>query len=95
MGQAELKLPRARRVDSPNCVSKNEKLTNIPNLTELTYRCIKEQLLDGTLSEGTRLTKWPRASSGPGRSWRLAIGADCTPDGRDLSVPNRNITEAR
>lgn len=34
-----------------------KKLTNIPNLTELTYRSIKEQLLDGTLSEGTRLTE--------------------------------------
>ena len=34
-----------------------KKLTNTPNLTELTYRSIKEQLLDGTLSEGTRLTE--------------------------------------
>src|SRR6266851_9332257 len=34
-----------------------KKLTNIPNLTELTYRSVKEQLLDGTLSEGTRLTE--------------------------------------
>jgi len=34
-----------------------KKLTNIPNLTELTYRSIKEQLLDGTLVEGTRLTE--------------------------------------
>jgi DNA-binding GntR family transcriptional regulator len=34
-----------------------KKLTNIPNLTELTYRSIKEQLLDGTLREGTRLTE--------------------------------------
>ncbi len=34
-----------------------KKLTNIPNLTELTYRSIKERLLDGTLSEGTRLTE--------------------------------------
>jgi DNA-binding GntR family transcriptional regulator len=34
-----------------------KKLTNIPNLTELTYRSIKEQLLDGTLREGMRLTE--------------------------------------
>jgi DNA-binding GntR family transcriptional regulator len=34
-----------------------KKLTNIPNLTELTYRSIKGQLLDGTLSEGARLTE--------------------------------------
>src|SRR5271155_238262 len=34
-----------------------KKLTNIPNLTELTYRSIKGQLLDGTLSEGMRLTE--------------------------------------
>jgi DNA-binding GntR family transcriptional regulator len=34
-----------------------KKLTNIPNLTELTYRSIKEKLLDGTLSEGMRLTE--------------------------------------
>jgi DNA-binding GntR family transcriptional regulator len=34
-----------------------KKLTNIPNLTELTYRSIKEQLLHGTLGEGTRLTE--------------------------------------
>jgi DNA-binding GntR family transcriptional regulator len=35
--------------------SRMKKLTNIPNLTELTYRSVKEQLLDGTLVEGTRL----------------------------------------
>jgi DNA-binding GntR family transcriptional regulator len=34
-----------------------KKLTNIPNLTELTYRSIKDQLLDGTLREGMRLTE--------------------------------------
>jgi DNA-binding GntR family transcriptional regulator len=34
-----------------------KKLTNIPNLTELTYRSIKEQLLDGSLREGMRLTE--------------------------------------
>jgi DNA-binding GntR family transcriptional regulator len=34
-----------------------QKLTNIPNLTELTYRSIKGQLLDGTLREGMRLTE--------------------------------------
>lgn len=34
-----------------------KKLTNTPNLTELTYRSIKEQLLIGTLREGTRLTE--------------------------------------
>ena len=34
-----------------------KKLSNVPNLTELTYRSIKEQLLDGTLAEGTRLTE--------------------------------------
>jgi DNA-binding GntR family transcriptional regulator len=34
-----------------------KKLTNVPNLTELTYRSIKEQVLDGTLREGTRLTE--------------------------------------
>src|ERR1700691_1970913 len=34
-----------------------KKLTKIPNLTELTYRSIKEQLLDGTLREGMRLTE--------------------------------------
>lgn len=40
----------------PN-VPNMKKLTNIPNLTELTYRSIKEQLLDGTLVEGARLTE--------------------------------------
>jgi DNA-binding GntR family transcriptional regulator len=34
-----------------------KKLTDTPNLTELTHRSIKEQLLDGTLGEGTRLTE--------------------------------------
>jgi DNA-binding GntR family transcriptional regulator len=34
-----------------------KKLTNVPNLTELTYRSVKQQLLDGTLSEGMRLTE--------------------------------------
>jgi DNA-binding GntR family transcriptional regulator len=34
-----------------------KKLSNVPNLTELTYRSIKEQLLDGTLAEGMRLTE--------------------------------------
>jgi DNA-binding GntR family transcriptional regulator len=33
------------------------KLTNVPNLTELTYRSVKQRLLDGTLSEGMRLTE--------------------------------------
>jgi DNA-binding GntR family transcriptional regulator len=36
---------------------KMKKIANIPSLTELTYRSIKEQLLDGTLNEGTRLTE--------------------------------------
>lgn len=39
-----------------------KKLSNLPNLTELTYRSIKEQLLDGTLAEGTRLTEEQLAS---------------------------------
>lgn len=34
-----------------------KKLTNVPNLTELTYRSIKEKLLDGSFREGTRLTE--------------------------------------
>jgi len=34
-----------------------KKLTDTPNLTELTYRSIKEQVLNGTLREGTRLTE--------------------------------------
>jgi Mn-dependent DtxR family transcriptional regulator len=34
-----------------------KKLTNVPNLTELTYRSIKEQVLEGTFREGTRLTE--------------------------------------
>jgi DNA-binding GntR family transcriptional regulator len=34
-----------------------KKLTNVPNLTELTYRSIKGQLLGGALPEGTRLTE--------------------------------------
>ena len=34
-----------------------KKLTNVPNLTELTYRSIKEQVLDGTFREGARLTE--------------------------------------
>lgn len=42
---------------SPNRFLTMKKLTNIPNLTELTYRSIKEKLLDGTFSEGTRLTE--------------------------------------
>jgi DNA-binding GntR family transcriptional regulator len=33
------------------------KLTDTPSLTELTYRSIKDQLLHGTLSEGSRLTE--------------------------------------
>jgi DNA-binding GntR family transcriptional regulator len=33
------------------------KLTKIPNLTELTYRSIKQSLLDGTSKERTRLTE--------------------------------------
>ncbi len=45
------------RVNFPNDFLKMKKLTNIPNLTELTYRSIKERLLDGTLSEGMRLTE--------------------------------------
>ncbi len=39
-----------------------KKLTNIPNLTELTYRSIKEKLLDGSFREGTRLTEEQLAS---------------------------------
>jgi DNA-binding GntR family transcriptional regulator len=34
-----------------------KKLTNVPNLTELTDRSIKEQFRDGTFREGTRLTE--------------------------------------
>jgi DNA-binding GntR family transcriptional regulator len=34
-----------------------KKLTDTPSLTELTYRSIKDQLLHGTLSEGSRLTE--------------------------------------
>lgn len=34
-----------------------KKLTNVPNLTELTNRSIKEKLLDGSFREGTRLTE--------------------------------------
>lgn len=33
------------------------KLTKIPNLTELTYRSIKQNVLDGTLGELSRLTE--------------------------------------
>ena len=33
------------------------KLAKIPNLTELTYRSIKQNLLDGTLGELSRLTE--------------------------------------
>jgi DNA-binding GntR family transcriptional regulator len=33
------------------------KLTKIPNLTELTYRSIKQSLLDGTFNERSRLTE--------------------------------------
>jgi DNA-binding GntR family transcriptional regulator len=33
------------------------KLTKIPNLTELTYRSIKQSLLDGTFTELSRLTE--------------------------------------
>lgn len=33
------------------------KLTKIPNLTELTYRSIKQSLLDGTFTESSRLTE--------------------------------------
>lgn len=39
-----------------------KKLSDLPNLTELTYRSIKEQLLNGTLSEGARLTEEQFAS---------------------------------
>lgn len=39
-----------------------KKLSDLPNLTELTYRSIKEQLLNGTLSEGARLTEEQLAS---------------------------------
>jgi DNA-binding GntR family transcriptional regulator len=34
-----------------------KKLTDTPSLTELTYRSIKDQLLNGTLCEGSRLTE--------------------------------------
>ena len=33
------------------------KLTKIPNLTELTYRSIKQSLLNGTFEERSRLTE--------------------------------------
>lgn len=53
-----LRRGQIHRVHSPNPIRiEMKKLTNIPNLTELTYRSIKEHLLDGTLSEGTRLTE--------------------------------------
>src|SRR5260370_42484870 len=38
------------------------KLAKIPNLTELTYRSIKQNLLDGTLGELSRLTAEPLAT---------------------------------
>ncbi len=38
------------------------KLTQLPNLTELTYRSIKQNLLDGTLGESSRLTEESLAS---------------------------------
>jgi len=39
-----------------------KKLSHLPNLTELTYRSIKEQLLDGTFADGRRLTEEQLAS---------------------------------
>jgi DNA-binding GntR family transcriptional regulator len=49
--------PGSGHADSPAPTRPMKKLTNVPNLTELTYRSVKQQLLDGTLREGMRLTE--------------------------------------
>jgi hypothetical protein len=53
MGDSENGARRPRRVNSPNRFLKMKEPTSIPNLTELTYRIITEQLLDCTPSERT------------------------------------------
>ncbi len=55
-GKLMLAVARSCRL-SQIVLEQMKKLTNIPNLTELTYRSIKAQLLDGTLREGMRLTE--------------------------------------
>jgi DNA-binding GntR family transcriptional regulator len=45
------------RVKSTRPTSTMIKLAKVPNLTELTYRSIKQNLLDGTLGELSRLTE--------------------------------------
>src|SRR6201997_5192510 len=45
------------RVKSTKPITNMIKLAKIPNLTELTYRSIKQNLLDGTLGELSRLTE--------------------------------------
>ena len=47
----------ASRVKSTRPTTIMIKLAKIPNLTELTYRSIKQNLLDGTLGELSRLTE--------------------------------------
>src|SRR6202453_823515 len=52
----EMRLQRCH-VESPRSHTMMNKLTKIPNLTELTYRSIKQNLLNGTLKEQARLTE--------------------------------------
>jgi DNA-binding GntR family transcriptional regulator len=48
---------KGRHVEFPRSNIMMIKLTKIPNLTELTYRSIKQNLLDGTFNERSRLTE--------------------------------------
>src|SRR3984885_9180082 len=48
---------QGRHVESPRSNKMMNKLTKIPNLTELTYRSIKQSLLNGTFKERSRLTE--------------------------------------
>jgi DNA-binding GntR family transcriptional regulator len=50
-------MDKGRHVESPRSNMMMIKLTKIPNLTELTYRSIKQSLLDGTFNERSRLTE--------------------------------------
>ena len=50
-------MDKGRHVESPRLNMMMIKLTKIPNLTELTYRSIKQSLLDGTFNERSRLTE--------------------------------------
>jgi DNA-binding GntR family transcriptional regulator len=57
IGDCVLFVGQEGHVEFPRSNKMMNKLTKIPNLTELTYRSIKQSLLDGTLKELARLTE--------------------------------------